>query len=138
SAVVCFVFGDGFGDALAKTVFFGVGLGVGFGVGFGVSFGVAFGVGLGFADGFGVIVDAGVGSWMSLFAEVNTSCSSSASFVFDGLGSGGGVEAFTTFGAAALLVFATPSPAPPFIQTIVCLFVLLVSRLAFHDRQPYC
>jgi hypothetical protein len=115
---------------LAKTVFFGVGLGVGFGVGFGV----AFGVGLGFADGFGVIVDAGVGRWMSLFAEVNTSCSSSASFVFDGLGSGGGVEAFASFGVAALRVFATPSPAPPFIQTIVCLFELFVSRL--HRINP--
>jgi hypothetical protein len=71
---------------------------------------------------------------MSLFAEVNTGCSSPASSVFDGLGSGGGLEAFIGFGAAALLVFATPSTAPPFIQTIVCLFELFVSRL--HRINP--
>jgi hypothetical protein len=89
---------------------------------------------LGVADGFGVIVDSGAGSWMSLFAEVNNGCSSSASSVFDGLGSGGGAEAFIRFGAAALLVSATPSPAPPFIQTIVCLFELFISRL--HRINP--
>jgi hypothetical protein len=119
---------------LAKTVLFGVGLGVGFKIGFGVVFGGAFGAGLGVADGFGVIVDAGAGSWMSLFAEANTGRSSSTSSVFDGRASGGGFEAFIGFGAAALLVFATPSPAPPFIQTIVCLFKLFVSRL--HRINP--
>ncbi len=127
-----FAFGDGFSNAFAKTVFFGVGLGVGLGAGFGV----AFGAGLGVGDGFDAIVAAGAGSWMSLFTEVNKGCSSlaSVSSVFDGLGSRGGAEAFIRFGAAALLVSATPSTAPPFIQTIVCLFELLISRL--HRINP--
>jgi hypothetical protein len=125
---VGFTFGDSFGDALARTVLFGVALGVGFGV--------AFGVGLGVGNGFGAIVAAGDDSWMPLFTEVNNGCSSlaSVSSLFDRLGSGGGVEAFMRFGAAALFVAATPSPAPPFIQKIVCLLELFVSRL--HRINP--
>src|SRR5712691_8703478 len=52
-AGVGFIFGDGFGDALAKIIFLGEGLGVGFG------FGVGFGGTFTFGVGFGEDIDAG-------------------------------------------------------------------------------
>jgi hypothetical protein len=67
---------------------------------------------------------------MSLFAEVKTGCSSSGSSFFGGFGSGAGVEALTGFGGAAVFVPVTaPSPALPFIQTILLAFEFFVSRL---------
>ena len=134
--------GEGFGEALAKTSFFGDGLGVGFGVGFGVGLGVGFGVecafGVGVGFDLGVDVDAGddvraglavsVGNWISLGAEAKNGRSSSGSCsfnnsVFDSFRGG--------FAGAGKLFFSktTPSPAPPFTQTILCALASLSARL---------
>jgi hypothetical protein len=136
-----FGFADGVGEAFASMIFFGVGLGfglivglgvglaVGFGVGFGVGLGVTFTIGVGVALGVDVALGFGVGSWISLLAEVNTGRSSSVSSLGAGLGSGADVTALSGFGAdPPRVALEPPSPAPPFIHTMLWALALLLSR----------
>jgi hypothetical protein len=116
------------GEALATTVFLGEGFGVDFDLGFGAGLGVTFtfGVGTGLAVdvGFGDGAGVAAGSWISLFTEVKTGRSSSASFLASDSDTGGGVEIFAAFGGGILFAGApAPSPAPPFIQTMLCGFL---------------